>query len=89
MYNRAGNRPQSFVIMVKQRRIAKVREALANGRVSAVEFYKDGSGASFEYLDPVGDHGCPCRMSASFNITDAITIVSGFRFKQHEHKTCF
>lgn len=74
--------------MDKQRRIERVREALANGRVSAVEFYKDGSGASFEYLDPVGDHGCPCRMSSSFNITDAITIVSGFRFKQHELKTC-
>lgn len=41
--------------MDKQRRIERVREALANGRVSAVEFYKDGSGASFEYLDPVGD----------------------------------
>lgn len=75
--------------MEKQRRIERVREALANGRVSAVKFHKDGSGASFEYLDPVGDHGCPCRKSASFNITDAITIVSGFGFKQHELKTCF
>ena len=74
--------------MDKQRRIERVREALANGRVSAVEFHKDGSGASFEYLDPVGDHGCPCRISASFYITDAIAIVSGFRFKQHELKTC-
>lgn len=74
--------------MEKERRIARLREALANGRVSAVEFYKDGSGASFEYLDPVGYHGCPCRMSSSFNIADAITIISGFGFKQHKLKTC-
>lgn len=74
--------------MDRQRRIERVRKALANGRVLAVEFYKDGSGASFEYLDPVGDHGCPCRILASFYIADAIAIVSGFRFKQHELKTC-
>ncbi|MBR6685495.1 MAG: hypothetical protein IKL37_04510 [Alphaproteobacteria bacterium] len=74
--------------MDKQRRIERVREALANGRVSAVEFHKDGSGASFEYLDPVGDHGCPCTMASSFKIEEALEIISGFRFKQHELKTC-
>lgn len=75
--------------MDKQRRIERVREALANGRVSAVEFYKDGSGASFTYLDPTGDHGCPCTMASSFKIEEALEIISGFRFKQHELKTCF
>ena len=57
MFNRAGNRPQYFATMDKQRRIAKVREAFANGRVSSVEFYKDGSGASFTYLDANGRPG--------------------------------
>lgn len=74
--------------MDKQRRIERVREALANGRVSAVEFYKDGSGACFNYLDPTGDHGCPCTMASSFKIDEALEIISGFRFKQHELKTC-
>jgi hypothetical protein len=74
--------------MDKKRRIERVREALANGRVLAVEFYKDGSGACFNYLDPMGDHGCPCTMSSSFKIDEALEIVSGFRLKQHELKTC-
>ena len=73
---------------MNKQRIKRLREAFVNGRVSDVEFYADGSGASFKYLDPVSDHGCPCRVSQSFNITDAITIVSGFRLKQHELKTC-
>ena len=76
--------------MEYQRRIEieKVREALANGRVSSVDFHKDGSGARFDYLDPTGDHGCPCTIASSFRIEDAIKIISGFRFKQHEHKIC-
>lgn len=70
-------------------KIKKVREALANGRVSSVEFYNDGSGACFYYIDPVGDHGCPCTMATSFRIDDAMKIIRGFRFKQHELKSCF
>lgn len=69
-------------------RINKVREALENGRVYSVEFYSDGSGAMFTYLDPLGNHGCPCTVAASFNIKDALSIIAGFRFKQHEIKTC-
>ena len=49
----------------------------------------DGSGAYFYYLDPVGDHGCPCTVAASFNINEAMEIVAGFRFKQHELPECF
>lgn len=74
--------------MDNQRRIEKVREALANGRVSAVEFNKDGSGATFTYKDPVGDHGCPCTVASSFPIQDAMQIIRGFRFTQHELVTC-
>lgn len=68
--------------------ITKVREALANGKCLSVEFYKDGSGASFHYIDTTGDHGLPCDISSSFDIQTTIQIVSGFRLKQHKLKTC-
>lgn len=74
--------------MDTQRRIEKVRHALDNNNVRSIEFYKDGSGACFEYYDPTGDHGLPCTWSASFNIKDAMTIIAGFRFKQHEFNHC-
>ena len=74
--------------MDKQRKIEKVREALAKGRVNNVEFYGDGSGASFYYYDPTGDHGCPCTVMQSFNICDALRIIAGFRFAQHELRKC-
>ncbi len=73
----------------KERRIKKVREALENGKVLSVEFYKDGSGASFHYIYPEGDHGLPCDIAASFPIEEALQIISGFRFKQHEYIKCF
>ena len=74
--------------MDRKGRIKKVCEALENNRVSSIEFYKDGSGACFHYIDPTGDHGLPCAMSVSFNIEEAIHIVAGFRLKQHEIVTC-
>lgn len=67
-----------------KRRIDKVRNALANGNVRSIEFYQYGSGACFTYLDPTGDHGCPCTVAQSVGIDEAIQIISGFRFKQHE-----
>lgn len=74
---------------MQNERIKKVRKALDNGRVSSIEFYSDGSGAYFYYLDPVGDHGCPCTVAASFNINEVMEIVAGFRFRQHELLKCF
>lgn len=70
-------------------RIKKVRKALKSGNVKSVEFYSDGSGASFYYKDPTGDHGMPCMMQSSFKMEEVIKIVSGFRFKQHDIPTCF
>ena len=46
--------------MTQKERIEKVREALNNGKCLSVEFYKDGSGARFHFIDPHGDHGLPC-----------------------------
>ncbi|MCM1075954.1 MAG: hypothetical protein NC411_01175 [Bacteroides sp.] len=70
-------------------RINKAREALTNSKVRSIEFYKDGSGATFYYTDPTGDHGLPCSVASSFNIADTMKIIAGFRFKQHELNTCF
>lgn len=75
--------------MERERRIEKVREALENGKCLSVEFYKDGSGASFYIIDPTGDHGLPCDVRMSFPMVEAIQCISGFRLKQHEIKTCF
>lgn len=69
--------------------IEKVREALVNGKCFKVEFYKDGSGASFHIIDPTGDHGLPCDLALSLGIDEAIQAISGFRFKQHELNICF
>lgn len=65
----------------------KIREALENGKVSSIEFYKDGSGAYFKYVDDHGDHGLPCQMASSLRIEDAMQVISGFRLKQHEIST--
>lgn len=70
-------------------RIEKVRKALKNGKCSNVEFFKDGSGACFNFFDPHGDHGMPCDWAMSFSIDEAMQIISGFRFKQHESKECY
>lgn len=75
--------------MDNQENIKKVREALNNGKCLSVEFYKDGSGARFHFIDPHGDHGLPCDWSMSFSINEAMQIISGFRFKQHELNICF
>lgn len=69
--------------------IAKVREALDRGKCLSVDFYKDGSGASFHIIDPHGDHGLPCDISMSFRIDEALQCLSGFRFAQHKHNICF
>lgn len=73
---------------IKNLRIEKVRNAFENGKVSSIEFYKDGSGAYFYYIDPTGDHGLPCDVASSFPMEDVIKIVSGFRMKQHEFTKC-
>lgn len=75
--------------MDNQERIKKVRDALSNGKCLSVEFYKDGSGASFHFIDPHGDHGMPCDWVISFPMNKAIQIISGFRFKQHELNKCY
>lgn len=75
--------------MADKERIEKVRKALETGQCLSVEFYKDGSGASFHIIDPQGDHGLPCDIAMSFPIEEAIMCISGFRFKQHEHKICY
>lgn len=67
-----------------KRIIAKVREALASDNVRSIEFYQDGSGACFTYLDPTGYHGCPCTVAQSVGIDEALQIIGGFRFKQHD-----
>nr|DAO23002.1 MAG TPA: hypothetical protein [Caudoviricetes sp.] len=69
--------------------IEKVRQALDNGKCLRIEFYKDGSGACFHFIDPHGDHGLPCDRLMSFSINEAMQIVSGFRFKQHELNKCY
>lgn len=66
----------------------KVQDALISGEVKSVEFFNDGSGASFYYKDPTGNHGLPCMVQASFDMEKTMKIISGFRFKQHELKTC-
>ena len=68
--------------------IKKVREALANNQVTAIEFYKDGSGAMFSYYDPKCNHGLPGMVNMSFNIENTLEIIQGFRFKQHKIITC-
>ena len=75
--------------MTAQERIDKVREALENKRCLKVEFYRDGSGAQFHIIDPHGDHGLPCDIAMSFPIAEAMQIISGFRFKQHDLPTCY
>ena len=75
--------------MDNQEGIKKVREALSNGKCLSVDFYKDGSGASFHFIDPHGDHGLPCDILMSFSIEEAIQCISGFRFGQHKFKPCF
>ena len=75
--------------MDKQKRIERVREALANGRVSAVEFYKDGSGVSFEYYHPTINHGCPGTLASSFRTEQAMIILAGHRLRSHELPKCF
>ena len=75
--------------MTQKERIEKVREALNNGKCLSVEFYKAASGARFDFIDPHGDHGLPCDWSMSFPIEEAIQIISGFRFKQHELNKCY
>ena len=65
----------------KLRRINKIRQAYNLCKIDSITFYKDGSGAEFIYTDPTGDHGLPCLMSSSFNMEDAIKIISGMRLK--------
>lgn len=72
-----------------QENMDMVREALENKRCLKVEFYKDGSGASFYIIAPHGDHGLPCDILMSFPIAEAMQIISGFRFRQHDLPTCF
>lgn len=75
--------------MDSEERIEKVCEALKDKRCLSIEFYKDGSGVCFHFIDPHGDHGMPCDWAMSFSINEAIQIVSGFRFKQHELTECY
>lgn len=70
-------------------KIETVRKALESGNVDSVEFSKDGSGVAFHYTDSTGDHGLPCTMFTSFPIKEALQILCGFRFRQHENKTCY
>lgn len=71
-----------------ERRIARVRKAFSDKRVTSIEFYKDGSGASFYFTDPTGHHGTPCNMAMSFSIQEATRIISGFRLMQHNFINC-
>ena len=75
--------------MNREEDIEKVREALDNGKCLSVEFYSDGSGAAFHIIDPHGDHGLPCDCIMSLRIDEALRCISGFRFNQHKHKTCY
>lgn len=75
--------------MDNQERIEKVREALNNGKCLSVEFFSDGSGARFHFIDPHGDHGLPCDWAMSFPIEEVMQIIRGFRFKQHELNKCY
>lgn len=67
-----------------KRRIDEVRNALTNGNVRGIVFYQDGSGACFTYLDTTGDAFCLCLVAQSVGINEALQIISGFRFQQHE-----
>lgn len=69
-------------------KIKSLRKAMELGNVSSIEFYKDGSGACFNWYDPTGDHGMPCTWATSLNIEEAMAVIAGFRLKQHELKTC-
>lgn len=69
--------------MTTEERFARVRKALEENQVCRVKFNNDGSGASFYYLDPTADHGCPCWVERSFDIKDAIRLLSGISMKQY------
>lgn len=53
--------------MTQKERIEKVREALNNGKCLSVEFYKDGSGACFHFIDPHGEPRITMRLVDVFS----------------------
>lgn len=72
-----------------QELIDKVREALTNEKCFSVEFFSDGSGATFHIIDPPGDHGIPCDVSISLRIDEAMQAANGFCLKQHALNICY
>ena len=75
--------------MDTKRIIEKIRQAFENGTVTEVDFYSDGSCVKFNYTDPTGDHGMPCRMSNTLKTADALEALKGFRLKGHKLHKCF
>ncbi|OZT04945.1 hypothetical protein [Prevotella sp. 885] len=75
--------------MDTKRTIEKIRQAFENGTVTAVEFCSDGSCVDFNYTDPTGDHGLPCRMASTLKPAEAMEALKGFRLKEHEINKCF
>lgn len=69
-------------------RVMETIEALDNGKCMAIDFYADGSGASFHYYHPTINHGTPGDVMRGFNIQIAMLILAGHRVKSHEHPKC-
>lgn len=75
--------------MDTKRTIEKIRQAFENGIVTAVEFCCDGSCVEFNYTDPTGNHGLPCRMASTLKPAEAMEALKGFRLKEHEINKSF
>ena len=68
--------------------IEKIRQAFENGTVTQVDFCSDGSCVEFNYTDPTGDHGLPCRMASTLKPADALEALKGFRLIEHKLNKC-
>lgn len=64
--------------------IAAVRDAMENGNLLNVDFYKDGSGAYFHIKNNVTSE----TRGISLCIEDAIECLRGFRLIQHNIIHC-
>jgi len=64
-----------------------IRQALEDGLLINIEFAQDGSCARFYFYTT--DNARAKTQSITVGIDEAVELISGFRFIQHELKTCF
>lgn len=72
-----------------QERVAKVRNAFDENNIISIEFYQDGSGVNFTFYYHNECFNRKESQSMSLPMYAAIMVLSGYRCKQHESKTCF